>query len=137
MSITGALTRILTGHDDRVVLSVAVTPDSRQVISSDDSATVRVWDLETGRQRAVLTGHDGGVPAVAVTPDGRHVISAGEHHTPCVSNLRARQVQARLTGHEGSVFAVAVTPDGRHVISGGVDRTIRVWSGVGSADHRR
>jgi WD40 repeat protein len=39
---------------------------------------VRIWDLESGRLRAELTGHAGAVTAVAIAPDGAWLASAGE-----------------------------------------------------------
>ena len=38
------------------VMSVAVTPDGRIVIGSDDR-TARVWDARTGAELAKLAGH--------------------------------------------------------------------------------
>ena len=36
---------------------------------------MRIWDVATGRERAALTGHTGGVTAVAVAPDGSWLAS--------------------------------------------------------------
>jgi WD40 repeat protein len=39
---------------------------------------VRIWDIATGRERAVLKGHTDTVSAVAVAPDGSRLASAGQ-----------------------------------------------------------
>src|SRR5262249_38311196 len=60
----------------RGVTGVAVLPDDRHALSGSEGGTVRLWGLETGRERArVRPG--GRVDAVACTPDGRWALSAG------------------------------------------------------------
>ena len=55
------------------VASVAITPDGRQVLSASDNASVRVWDITTGRKIRVLKGHRDRVWGLVVSPDGRTV----------------------------------------------------------------
>ena len=38
--------------------------------------TLKVWDLESGRELRTLEGHSDCVNGVAVTPDGRRAVSA-------------------------------------------------------------
>src|SRR5262245_32599411 len=54
----------------------AATDDPRR-----NAGVVRLWDVTTGRERAVLKGHTGGVHAVACTPDGETLASAGQDRT--------------------------------------------------------
>ena len=48
-----ALRRVLTGNTGRVT-AVAVAPDGSWLASGSDDGTVRIWDVATGRERAVL-----------------------------------------------------------------------------------
>ncbi|MDB9535631.1 hypothetical protein PN451_07200, partial [Dolichospermum planctonicum CS-1226] len=70
----GRLLRTLTGHSGWVQ-AVAVTADGTRGISGSFDKTVKVWNLETGKEQFTLTGHSGWVQAVAVTADGKRVIS--------------------------------------------------------------
>ena len=48
--------RTLTGHTDSV-LSVAFSPDGKLLASGSDDNTVRIWDMATGQELQILTGH--------------------------------------------------------------------------------
>src|SRR4030095_6598882 len=54
----------LRGHTGRVS-SVAFTPDGQTVATGSWDKTVRLWDMTTGRQIRVLTGHRDVVSCVA------------------------------------------------------------------------
>jgi WD40 repeat protein len=71
---TGKEVRRFTGHKD-VVLSVAVTPDGKYVVSGSNDNTVRLWELATGQEVRRFTRHEGAVLSLAVTPDGEYVVS--------------------------------------------------------------
>jgi WD40 repeat protein len=66
----------LEGHA-RWVMAVAVTPDSRRVVSASVDQTLRLWDLEGGKEVATFTG-ESGINSCAVSPDGQTII-AGEY----------------------------------------------------------
>ena len=121
-----ALMRTLAGHGGSVY-AVAVTPDGWYAISASSARTLKVWELETGREVRTLAGHKFGVLAVAVTPDGRYAISGSDDRTLKVWELETGRQVRTLAGHEARVRAVAVTPDGRYAISGSADGTLKVW----------
>jgi WD40 repeat protein len=108
------------------VRAVAVTPDSKQAVSGSDDKTLKVWDLESGRELAVFTGHTDSVRAVVVTPDGKRVISGSNDKTLKVWDLESGRELATLSGHYSWVEKVAIISDGKRIVSAsGV--TLKVW----------
>jgi WD40 repeat protein len=134
--------RRLEGHKLHV-FGVAWAPDGRRVLSCGLDATVRLWDVETGKEVRRFEGHKGPVHAVAISADGKRALSGGGLEKPRTQVLsywtdyedtavRVWDVQTgeevgRFGGHPCTVLAVAFSPDGRHAISGGKDRSARIW----------
>ena len=70
---TGTLIRRLTGHQ-AAVNSVAVSPDSRHIVSGSEDQTVVIWSLESGQRLATLV-LDGSIRSVVWCPDSRFVLA--------------------------------------------------------------
>jgi WD40 repeat protein/serine/threonine protein kinase len=70
------LLKRLSGHTGEV-LSLAFRRDSMLASGSDDY-TVRLWDLESGRERWPYPGHALGVKCLAFSPDAQWLISGGK-----------------------------------------------------------
>jgi WD40 repeat protein len=104
-----------------------VAPDGSWLASGSSDSTVRIWDVASGRERAVLTGHTGPVDAVVVAPDGSWLASAGRDRTVRIWDVATGRERAVLTGHTSEVVAVAVAPDGSWLASADRDRTVRIW----------
>lgn len=65
----------LNAHFDRVS-ALAFSNDSQWLASGSADATISIWDVASGEQRAVLHGHRGPVEQLAFTADNSLVISA-------------------------------------------------------------
>ena len=70
----------LKGHSFQVN-SVAITKDSKYVISTGEGKKILVWNFFEKRLEIVFKGHSGLVRSVAVTNDSKYLISAGEDKT--------------------------------------------------------
>ena len=46
------------GHDDYVD-SICFSPDGKLLASGSDDNTIRIWDVEGGKEIKVLKGHNG------------------------------------------------------------------------------
>ena len=59
-----------------MVNAVAITPDGQQVVSASEDNTLKVWELESGKEIASFTG-ESTLKCCAVAPDGVTIV-AGE-----------------------------------------------------------
>ena len=62
------------GHTD-AVWSVAFSPDGHLALSGSEDNTLRLWQVDTGKELRSFNGHTGFVSAVAFSPDGRFALS--------------------------------------------------------------
>ena len=65
----------MAGHTNHVKRA-AFLPDGVRGISAGDDDTLRLWDLETGRELRRFSGHTSDVETLAVSSDGRRAIPA-------------------------------------------------------------
>ncbi len=116
----------LTDHADPV-WSVAISPDGQTLVSGSWDATIKAWELSTGKLVRTLTDHAGTVYSAAISPDGQTLVSGSKDKTIKVWELSTGKLVRTLTGHAAEVRSVAISPDGQILVSGSVDKTIKVW----------
>jgi hypothetical protein len=112
----------------REVVSLAIGPDGRTLVTGGQDGWVRIWDLATGRQRLAVRPQARYVTALALSADVRALASA----SACERVVRLRNVATgreslALRGHTAPVQALAFAPGGRMVATGGSDETVRDW----------
>jgi WD40 repeat protein len=109
------------------VTSMLFSPDKRFVASGYFDNTVRLVDLVTGAEWAVLRGHTGNVWSIAFSPDSRIMATASADHTVRLWDVKTGEPLAVLEGHTWDVNSVAFSPDGALLAAGSADGTISLW----------
>lgn len=105
-------------------------PDGRRTITCSDDASLRVWDLESGKQEGENWEDKGcgTVWAIALSPGGKEVASGSEDGIVRLWDIKTGKITARWTGHSLGVSSLCWSPDGGRLMSGSYDGTARVWN---------
>jgi cytochrome c len=114
---------VLRGHGGPV-RAMAVSAETRELVSGSFDSTVIVWDLERNAAKRVLRFHNGPVNAVALLSGGC-IASSGEDRRIAIWCGELAKPQSVLEGHEAPVTALSAV--GGDLVSGSFDGTVRVW----------
>lgn len=118
-------------HADQVTAIVPLS-DGKRFVSSARDRTVRLWEVESGRELRRFV-HPDSSWSVAVHPDEKTCISTGGKKDLLEWDLGTGQQIHRLTGHENTVFRCAFNPDGTRLLSGDGGPEAFEWSLRGQA----
>ncbi|MCJ1406424.1 general transcription repressor [Ptychographa xylographoides] len=132
---TNKIRHTFAGHDQDIY-SLDFARNGKHIASGSGDRSVRVWDIDSGREILNLQIEDG-VTTVAMSPDGTYVAAGSLDKSVRVWNTRDGYLHERLDGvdgHKDSVYSVAFAPNGRELVSGSLDKTIKMWE-IG--DHRQ
>ncbi|MGD8776355.1 MAG: caspase family protein, partial [Syntrophobacterales bacterium] len=111
----GGIAVIQTGHSSAVT-AVAVSADSRLVLSGSEDGTLKLWEVTTGREVRTLAGHSSAVTAVCFSPDDRFALSGSDKGRVMLWEVSTGRSIRRLKGHSSRIKSVAFSPDGRSVL---------------------
>jgi WD40 repeat protein len=118
--------RVFEGHS-RPVMSVAFAADGRHFLSGSQDRSVRLWDVESGKQIRCMTGHTGGVNSVALSFDGGLALSGSEDKCVHLWELPSGRELRRFRGYRGVVTSVIFYGDARKALSASRERTVHLW----------
>jgi WD40 repeat protein len=110
------------------VICLAFQANGRTLAAGCWDRTVRLFDLVSRKQGAVLQGHTDSVGAVAFTADGRRLASGDSKGNISIWDLASGAALVSFPAHDWWVWSLALTPDGNTLIScGGTDNAVKFW----------
>jgi WD40 repeat protein len=129
---------ILTGHHGlfAAVKTIAISPHLPIVATGSEDTTIRLWNIDTGAEVGLLTGHQKSVDSIAFHPHQSGLLVSGDRagQIKLWQVDRAEELMA-INSQQAKVNCLAISHDGRSIISGGSDKTIKIWL-LGLTDDR-
>lgn len=112
-----------TGHSQKVE-AIVFSPDNRWVASGSFDNTIKIWELESGRELRSLTGHSGAIKSLACSPDGKLLASGSNDGTVRIWEVESGNQVGFFSDQEGTIDAVAFSPDAKRLASSGRGNSI-------------
>lgn len=123
-------------YHDSWINALTISPNHKLVASGSYDKTIRVWEIETGKQLCCLIGHIAEVTDVAFSSDNLYVASAGGYKDATIrvwdienigkdTGTSPSEVR-RFTTNSSGIDTIAFSPNTYEIVSGGSEG-IALW----------
>jgi WD40 repeat protein len=110
------------------VVWIAMSQDSKYILTSGWGSDTRLWERETGKcLRVIQLPSDNWVTCGALSADGKYaLIGLWDPGTTCLFDMTTGNAVQTYAGHT-KVSSVAISPDGTQALTGYEDGTAHLW----------
>jgi WD40 repeat protein len=107
----------------------AFSPDGNYFveITDDEEKNFGLWDIRTGKQQRIFSGHTSMIKDMKFSADSRFIVTGSLDMTVKIWNALTGALVRTLEGHEEPVYAIEISQDGKFILSGGWDLTVKLW----------
>jgi WD40 repeat protein len=146
----GALARMATirfRHFGKSVITLDWSRDGKTIASLGYDNMVRIWELATGKERAVFTGHEkhDWLVALALSPDGKTGASSASNHI-CLWDAATGKLRRTIDNthqslpHQGvkrnaRIQALTFSPDGKTLLVALENGSVCRWDVASGKEH--
>lgn len=127
--------RVGAGKIGGKVHTVIFLKDGKSVVVGEGvpgvTGAVRIFDIETGDQKAHLKDCKDVVYSLAVSSDGKFLAAGSADNRAYVWTLADKKIAKVIKEHSGRVMGVAFSVDSKFLATGGSDNTTRIWKADG------
>lgn len=126
--------KIQGGHA-RDVWAATFSKTGSHVLTVSLDKTLRLWEVETGREVRTFTAVGGVLLTAALSPDERHVLAGASDGVVHVFSVSTGLLTRTWRAHQGAINALLTveTAQGTRVVTASSDGSARVWNMEGGA----
>jgi WD40 repeat protein len=117
----------LEGHEN-YVNSISFSPDGKTLATGSSDKTIKLWNLDTGKEIRTLQGHDSYINSVSFSPDGKTLATGSDDETIKLWNPNTGKEIFTLQGHDSSINSVSFSINSKTLATGSKDKTIKLWN---------
>lgn len=110
-----------------LVMSATFSPDGQLIALGCENNSASIWETESGRLIAKLTGHTHKVVSAEFSPEGRWLVTASLDHSARLWEVTSGRLFAELRGHQAALIMASFSSDGRRVLTASTDGTAQFW----------
>lgn len=123
---TPILGSLIERHSKRVS-SLAISSDGKIIISGSDDASIKMWDIASGKLLETLRGvHEGSITSIIISPKLDYFASSSNDKRVCIWSY-SDYTHLKSLPHSNAVTTLAIDIDGKSLISACSDGYIRLW----------
>ncbi|MBO6783363.1 MAG: caspase family protein, partial [Alphaproteobacteria bacterium] len=119
--------RLVIKPGEAIAVHSLALSSPRFLVTGLGNGSVRIWDLEFGREAAKIQAHDGTIADLAIGARDTFLATGGEDGRARVWQLSNGREIASFDAHPGGVAGVALDEAGQHLITAGADGRIGIW----------
>jgi len=127
---TGAIANVLEGHEKDVL---SISHHDGRLFTSGDDMTLRVWDLETGRQLQVWGPFESETDTCAIDPLHRRAVLGCDDGVVRIFDIDTGGTRGEIDAHASGIKKVAVSPRTGDILSAAYDQKVIVWDAASLA----
>ncbi len=117
---------VLRGHTDEV-LTAAVSPGGKRVVTTSRDETARLWNAETGTEIATFDAHADWIESAAFSPEWMRVVTASRGEPARLWDAETGKELAVLEARVWEVDRAAFSPDGKRLVTVSQEGQAHLW----------
>ena len=122
----GGTELVINGHDDKIT-SATFSPDGKAIATSSHDKTIKLWNLQTGKEIHTYEGHSNIVTDVVFSPDGKFIMSTSSDNEARIWNVGSGKPQDIIQCEMGELSLITYSPDGKYVAALSVMGKAKIW----------
>jgi WD40 repeat protein len=109
------------------IIGLSFSADGRYLAASDTRFQIKVWEVATNREIAMLIGHQSWVWDVQFSHDSKYLISGSSDETIRIWDIFSGECLQVVKGHQDWVWRVNFIFNSQLAVSIGADRQVKIW----------
>ena len=127
--------KFLAGRPPRALLTLAISPDGKTVISRGADRVAYVWDAATAKEIAAWPCRD--VTQAVFSPDGKILALGSGDGTLRIWDVKSAKEVRKWQAAQAGFNTIAYSADGKTLASRGNDLVIRLWDPATGKEQRQ